>query len=55
MDAWTIEELQALLKKYDDPSSSINLILGGLSDELIKEVRALLKQKLALRGIVEHE
>ena len=33
----------------------LNYFLGGLSDELIKEARGLLKQKLALRGIVEHE
>ena len=55
MRAWTIEELQTWLKKFDDPNSSMNYFLDGPSDESIKEARALLKEKLALRGVVEHE
>lgn len=52
MESWSIKELNQWLKTFDNPNSSINYFLGGASKEDILKARELLKEKLALKGVV---
>ena len=52
MESWSIKELKQWLKTFDNSNSSMSYFLGGASKEDILKARELLKEKLALKGVV---